>query len=229
MRPAVARSPDSLCRRSARTATARKLSNELDDDVGDVSSLAGSFVKVAAAHRIQLGIRTWAMIFECGGLRSVVGLAHDLSPCKQRGPSVAVAAKLAQCCRRQCGTGSRMRLCAPAALPRAGRAETIVLMGISARLKGARGPSEFSSNAPAQGGAGRCVTQMTHVDKIAVGSARVLIFSPPRPVCCSLPRGDRGQTVRGDSEIPEGAPLNSWPVRWCANSAGEFRARALSE
>src|SRR5215813_6804428 len=78
MRPAVARSPDSLCRRSARTATARKLSNELDDDVGDVSSLAGSFVKVAAAHRIQLGIRKWAMIFECGGLRSVVGLAHDL-------------------------------------------------------------------------------------------------------------------------------------------------------
>src|SRR5262245_20792996 len=75
----------------------------------------------------------------------------------------------------------------------------------------------------------RRVTQMTHVNKIAVCSARVLIFGPPRPVCCSLPRGDRGDTVRGDSEAPEGAPLNSWPVRWCANSAGEFGARTLSE
>src|SRR5262245_62119343 len=32
----------------------------------------------AAAHRIQLAIRQWAMIFERGGPRSVVSLAHDV-------------------------------------------------------------------------------------------------------------------------------------------------------
>jgi hypothetical protein len=50
-------------------------------DLGEMSSLAGSFVKFgdcAAGHRIQLAIRERAMIFERREVRSVLGLAHDL-------------------------------------------------------------------------------------------------------------------------------------------------------
>jgi hypothetical protein len=50
-------------------------------DLGEMSSLAGSFVKFgdcAAGHRIQLAIRERSMIFERREVRSVVGLAHDL-------------------------------------------------------------------------------------------------------------------------------------------------------